>query len=363
MNKNTGVFVATPNEPKTDVYIEVSASDGVAGSIPAETSFTIKVAAGEVNHAPYFVRLDANGEVVKDPVLDVPIPDANVAFTVSEHEEITPAGDYLVDHDGNRVMVKALDIDTGNTVTYKITGGTGSANFSIDPSTGEIRMGSTGTGTTTTADDLNFETGPKAFTLNVAADDGKGGIANGTVTIFVFDENDVPTANTIPVQNVTAGDFWVFNFGDDGTKAFSDEDKDVLFYTADLTNASWLAFSEPNTLLGTVPTDAAYGTTYTVTLTVDDDPTNPDNTLINNTFQIKVLASATGLRDAVRYLDADQTGGYEDYLPAEGEDVAIHEVAMYAQASQSAEPDMAADADMFEALNLLNMGAWDDMPA
>jgi hypothetical protein len=368
LNEQKGTFIATPMVAGLeDVRIEVFASDGVPGAAQAETTFTVSVLS-EVNHKPYFVRLDQYGDIVYDDhdnnsaTATLPILDPNVSFTISEH--IAAPQPTLTDIDDRLVRVQALDAD-GDTVTYRISGGNGAGNFSMDPNTGEISLIHTGTGTTTPADDVNFETGPKAFTLNVEAKDDGGAFSEGTVTIFIFDENDVPTTNAIAVQYVTAGRDFIMNFDDaiNGVKAFNDEDADVLFYSADLTNASWLRFSEPSVLLGTVPAGTTIGTVYEIKLYADDDKTDATNTLIENTFQIRVVASATGLRDAVRYLDADQTGGYEDYLPAEGEDVAIHEVAMYAQVTQSAEPDMAADADMLEALNLLNMGAWDDMPA
>jgi len=368
LNEQKGTFIATPMVAGLeDVRIEVFASDGVPGAAQAETTFTVSVLS-EVNHKPYFVRLDQSGEILKtdhdnnSATATLPILDPNVSFTISEH--IAAPQPTLTDIDDRLVRVQALDADD-DTVTYRISGGNGAGNFSIDANTGKISLIHTGTGTTTPADDVNFETGPKAFTLNVEAKDDGGAFSEGTVTIFIYDENDVPTTSAIPVQYVTAGRDFIMNFDDavNGVKAFNDEDADVLFYSADLTNASWLRFSEPSVLLGTVPAGTSIGTVYEIKLYADDDKTVTTNPLIENTFQIRVVASATGLRDAVRYLDADQTDGYEDYLPAEGEDLAIHEVAMYAQAAQSAEPDMAADADMLEALNLLNMGAWDDMPA
>jgi hypothetical protein len=365
LNEQKGTFIATPMiADLDDVMIKVFASDGVPGEEQAETTFTVSVLS-EVNHKPYFVRLDQFGEIVYDDHDDnsatatLPILDPNVSFTISEH--ITAPQPTLVDIDDRLVRVRALDADN-DPVTYRISGGNGAGNFSIDANTGKISLIHTGAGTATPADDVNFETGPKAFTLNVEAKDDGGAFSEGTVTIFIYDENDVPTTNAIPVQYVKAGADFIMNFDDavNGVKAFNDEDADVLFYSADLTNASWLRFSEPSVLLGTVPT-AAVGTVYEIKLYADDDNTVTTNPLIENTFQIKVVASAdTGLRDAVRYLDADGDGQYDYYLPADGEGVAIHEVAMYAQAAQ---PDMAADADMLEALNLLDMGAWDDMPA
>jgi len=370
LNEQKGTFIATPMVAGLeDVRVEVFASDGVAGAGQAETTFTVSVLKGEVNHKPYFVRLDQYG----DPVLDdhdnnsatasLPILDPNVSFNISEH--IVAPSATMSDVDNRLVMVKAMDAD-GDTVTYRITGGNGAGNFGIDAATGKISLIHTGTGTPTNfADDINFETGPKAFTLNVEAKDSKGAFSEGTVTIFISDENDVPTANAIPVQYVKAGSDFIMNFDDaaiGGVKAFNDEDGDVLFYSAQAT-PSWLSFISPSFLQGTVPAGTPIGTVYEIKLYADDDNTVTTNPLIENTFQIKVVASATGLRDAVRYLDADQTGGYEDYLPADGYGVAIHEVAMYAQAAQSAEPDMAADADMLEALNLLDKGVWNDMPA
>jgi len=371
---SSGTFVALPDGVGVgvEVFVKLFASDDVPGSDPAETTFTVRVAS-EVNHKPYFVRVGADGDVLRDPMSGQPIIDPNVIFGVSEHEVTTPEGSVLIgtmtgvdmeDVENAKVMVRALDDDLGDTdnLTYRITGGNGAGNFSIDPDTGEIRLVSLGENTETEDDDINFETGPKAFTLHVEVKDDEGAVDIGTLTITIDDENDQPIA-TEPVdqQLLQIGKAWFYNieepddFVPEQTVLFTDEDEDNLTYTATLSGGNalpgWLNFAEEtNTFIGSVPNEIADGTIFTIEVVAKD---GNGGTAVS-TFEIKTVSDLGGrdISDALGYLE--MTGGEDFSLPADGEDVEIHDIIMYAQSP--VQETMAADDDMMEALSLLEFG-------
>jgi len=252
-------------------------------------------------------------------------------------------------------------------LTYSIEDG-GAGNFTIDPATGEIVLVAT--------DDLDFETGAKSFTLTIRATDADGLFNEGTLTIFVQDENDDPVvAEPIPDQDVSVATFggtsgWRYDFSD----TFADPDGDGLTYTAVLVDGfasgsdesytrsttdnfrgvtGWLNFSSTSEIFFGIPTTGDIQT-FTIDLWADDGTADP----VVETFEINVIASLNmELRDALRYLDMDAD---ELYLPVDGEDLEIHDVAMYAQASDEAAP---VDADMMEALELLDNGDADHHPS
>ncbi len=86
--------------------------------------------------------------------------------------------------------ITATDAD-GDVLTYAITDGNSSGAFSLHQSTGDL----------TVADEtlLDFETTP-VFTLQVAVNDGNGGVANATITINLVDADEgiTGTAPSIP---------------------------------------------------------------------------------------------------------------------------------------------------------------------
>jgi hypothetical protein len=362
MLTDSGTFMANPPETSSgnEIHVKVFATDPDGAS--AETTFTVTVSEAVVNHAPNLVRVDADGQPVYDPDDTAhPIIDPSVSFTISEHEEITGDGESLTDVTGRKVMVQGWDVDDGDqaTLEYRITGGNGSANFNIDPDSGVISLAFTGEttdGPGETGDDLNFETGPKAFDLYVEVKDSGGLTDVGTVTIFVQDENDAPEPIEIPlpVQEVTAGDAFVFDIEDEDEPffAFTDEDQDHLTYRAQLSSGAslettgWLNFSsDQNQFMGFVPANAQVDDTWTIELFADD---GEDETSV--TFDIKIVASLDHeLRDALRYLD--QVGEDEYILPAEDGDMEINQV-MVAENQAPAE----VDAEMLEVLALLDGG-------
>ncbi len=362
-----GTFIARPTEPVLEpVYVDVFASDNVPGFEAAETSFSIIVSSENINHEPYLVRLDAAG----NPVLDSgePIIDPTTSFTISEHETVTNTP--LISANNEKVMIKALDDDIGDNMTYSIEGGNGAGNFRIDGNTGEIILQTTGENTPTGDDNIDFETGPKAFTLNIKAVDGNGGEDVGTVTIFIQDLNDEPVPAEIPEQLVYNNTLWVYNIEDPNSSipaqvvAFDDSDDDHLTYRALLHDGgelpSWLSFNTSANEFAGYAEGLTSGTTYTIDLFADDGV----NGEIVNTFTIEIASLGSELRDALDYLD-DAENGEEYDLPEEGENVEIHEVFMYAQAPTQGDPadtDMVSqpvvNTDMLEALALLDGDAF-----
>jgi len=96
--------------------------------------------------------------------------------------------------------LEASDPDSGDTITYSITGGTGSSLFNLNATTGAI--------TVATGAVLNFE-GTASFTLDVRAQDVGGLFGTRTVTINLSDVNETPTlaaAGPLNVnENVSSG--------------------------------------------------------------------------------------------------------------------------------------------------------------
>lgn len=78
----------------------------------------------------------------------------------------------------------ASDPDTPETLTYSITGGSGSALFTINASTGEIR----------TSGAINYEAA-SSYTLDLRIQDAAGLFDTRTVTINVTDVNEAPVLN------------------------------------------------------------------------------------------------------------------------------------------------------------------------
>ncbi len=377
-----GMFIALPEANDMDdspVWVKVIARDIPETDLNslAETTFKVTLVEQAVNHAPNFVKINADGEpvdaddvVLSDPAAGDPVIDPNVTFTISEHEEVpTEPTDELrsVDVDAKLVAVKGWDVDDGDTATleYRITGGNGAGNFAIDSDTGEIRVSDTGKDTPApeTADDLNFETGPKAFTLHVEVKDTGGKIGNGVVTILIQDQNDEPKAVTVPQQEVKVNQGWFYDIEDANANMgqvdiFSDEDGDILEYTAtleggaDLSTTGWLNFSSSASRFAGAPINVPVDTLYTISLTADDH----EGGVTTITFEIKIVASLDhGLRDALRYLD-DVDGDY--FLPADGEDMEMSEMVMVADAGLVEE--VSVDAEMLEALSLLDLAMVDE---
>lgn len=74
-------------------------------------------------------------------------------------------------------QILANDPDAGQTLTYAITGGTGTSAFSIDAATGEIRV--------TDESLIDFESGTTSFTLDIEVTDNGPGLLTDTQTLTI----------------------------------------------------------------------------------------------------------------------------------------------------------------------------------
>ena len=99
-------------------------------------------------------------------------------------------------------FVNARDADSGDTLTYTITGGTGAGLFALNPSTGQI--------TVTNPAAINYESAT-SYTLNMQVQDLGGLTATQTVTINISDVNETPVLNLNTGATLNEGDFIVVN--------------------------------------------------------------------------------------------------------------------------------------------------------
>ena len=88
--------------------------------------------------------------------------------------------------------IVATDPDTGDTLTYTVTGGSGAAVFAVDINTGQI--------TVTDSSQLDFET-TTSFTLDVTVTDSTFRTDTATITVNVNDLNENPTATDAAVAS------------------------------------------------------------------------------------------------------------------------------------------------------------------
>ena len=106
----------------------------------------------------------------------------NQTFSVAEDSANTTVVDTIV----------ATDADTGDKLTYTVTGGTGAAVFDVGLLTGEI----------TVADDTQLTdpggTTPSSFTLNVTVTDSSALSDTAVITITVDNVNDAPVITDEP---------------------------------------------------------------------------------------------------------------------------------------------------------------------
>ncbi len=98
---------------------------------------------------------------------------ANGPYSIPENSAVSTAVGSAI----------ARDYDAGEMLTYSITGGTGAGLFSINASTGQIRL----------AGAVNYEA-VSSYTLDLRVQDSGGLFDTMTITIDVLDRNDVPDA-------------------------------------------------------------------------------------------------------------------------------------------------------------------------
>ncbi len=94
----------------------------------------------------------------------------------------------------------AYDADAGDTLTYSITGGTGSGIFSINSATGAVTLTNPGA--------INYES-TTSYTLDLRVQDTAGLFSTRTITINISDVNETPTLGAAGPfsfnENIAAG--------------------------------------------------------------------------------------------------------------------------------------------------------------
>jgi hypothetical protein len=105
-------------------------------------------------------------------LVTITVTDVNETPVLEDTHRIVAETSALGDNVGAPLV--AIDPDAGDTITYSITGGTGSALFAIGSTSGQI----------TVADDLDYET-TTSYTLVVKAQDVGTLFDTATVTIYV----------------------------------------------------------------------------------------------------------------------------------------------------------------------------------
>lgn len=222
----------------------------------------------------------------------VNINDVNEAPTIN-----SGVNDFSVDENSPNTItslgtVSATDPDFSDSLTYAITGGTGSGTFAIDSSTGEI----------TVADNtlLNFETNP-SLTLEVTVTDNGGPTpanklsAVRTFSIAVNNVNEAPTitsSDTLSVDENSPADTVV------GTVTISDPDTDDNSSTAHYsvtggTGSSIFSIDPSNGQIKVTDASALdyeLGTTsWTLDVKVEDNLTPPElGTVLSDTQTITI---------------------------------------------------------------------------
>ena len=183
------------HEDKESYTVTVKASDGKDGVDTIEVTITVT----DVNEAPSFDSATARRNVPENTAANLPVGPA----------------------------VSAKDPDDGDSLTYSL-GGTDSASFGINGSTGQITVG---TGTR-----LDFETKP-SYSVTVTVTDSLNLSDTITVSINVTEGNDPPvfatdTATRRVAENTGTGQ----NIGSP-FKA-TDAEKETLTYTLEGTDAT-----------------------------------------------------------------------------------------------------------------------------
>ena len=219
---------ALDHETKDSYTVTVKASDGNDGVATKDVTITVT----DVNEAPSF---------------DSETATRNVPENTAAGDPVGPA-------------VPAVDPDAGDSLTYSL-GGTDSASFGINGSTGQITVG---TGTTP-----DFETKP-SYEVTVTATDSSNLSDTITVTINVTEGNDPPvfatdTATRSVAENTGTGQ----NIGSP-FKA-TDAEEETLTYTLEGADAGSFDIVATS---GQLQTKAAldYETkpSYSVTVTAED---------------------------------------------------------------------------------------------
>ena len=250
-------YAALDYETKSSYSVTVFVSDGNGGS----DSIAVTITVTDVNDAPVF----SDGSGTTRTLAENTVANTNIG---------TP--------------VAATDAETGDTLTYSLSGPDASS-FSIVSTSGQLQ----------TYAALDYET-KSSYSVTVSVSDGNGGSDSIAVTINVTDVNDAPVFSDSSTTRAVAENT-VANTNIGTPVAATDVDTgDTLTYSLSGPDAS--SFSIVS-ISGQLQTYAAldYETkdAYTVTVSVSDSNGRSD--------RITVAITVTDANDAPVFTDGDST--------------------------------------------------------
>ena len=187
--------------------------------------------------------------------LSITVSDVNDAPAFNE----APYATTVVENDAAATVYKvsATD-DDGDSLTFTITG-TGSVDFSLNPTTGVVTL----------ADALDYES-TSVYYLTIRASDSNGGVATTSLNVTVVDQNDSPQFLSTP---------YTVNIGENlpvGTTVIkvvaSDQDpSDSLTYSLSGTNNNHFSIGSSTGVISTAQElDRENITSYSLTVSVSD---------------------------------------------------------------------------------------------
>ncbi|MFN3761311.1 MAG: putative Ig domain-containing protein, partial [Algoriphagus aquaeductus] len=242
---------------------------------PAERTFSGTPSNSDVGTVSIAVTADdGNGGTVTD-TFDITVINTNDAPTV-----VNPIFDQFATQNAAFNFQFALDvfadIDLGDVLTYtaQISGG------------GELPTWLSFDGVNRRFSGTPGQSDVGNLDIDVIASDGNGGTVTDTFRITVVDVNDAPTVqNSIPNQDATEDEEFVFQFGSD---VFFDLDGDDLSYSAQLSGGGslpgWLTFNPAIRTFSGTPTNSDVGT-VSITVTANDG----NGGTVTDTFDITVI--------------------------------------------------------------------------
>ena len=215
-------------ETKSTYSVSVSVTDSNGGSDSIDVTINIS----NVNDAPVFT--------------EEPSTTRSIAENTAANQNIgTP--------------VAATDQDDAS-LTYSL-GGTDTASFDIDTSSGQIK----------TKDALDFETKP-TYSVSVSVTDNRGGSDSIDVTINLSNQNDAPVFTEEPSTTRSIAENTAANQNIGNQVSASDQDGDTLTYVLGGTDTASFDIDDGTGQLKTKsPLDRENKASYSVTITVRDN--------------------------------------------------------------------------------------------
>ena len=197
-----------------------------------------------------------DGDSSATEALSITVIDTNDAPTFTD----APYNVSVVENDAAAVVytVSATDEDSGDTVTFTLSG-TGSTDFSINPSTGVVTL----------THALDFETTP-AYYLTIRAVDSNAGVATTSLNVTVVDQNDSPQFVSTPYsvnigENLPVGTTVINVFATD------DDPSDTLTYSLSVANSNHFNIGSNTGVITTAQElDRENINSYSLNVTVSD---------------------------------------------------------------------------------------------